>query len=51
MLMTLLPFLLLVLVGLSRGEVNPADWSKQREFGLEMSYGTFLTIALWKTSG
>ena len=48
--MTLLPFIVLVIAGLANGQVNPNDWVKGRSDGT-VSYGTFITIVLWKTSG
>ncbi|KAH9256028.1 hypothetical protein BASA81_005804 [Batrachochytrium salamandrivorans] len=51
MVLTLLPFLVLVIIGLARGKVNAGDWGKGREHGESPDFGTFLTIALWKTSG
>jgi amino acid transporter len=49
--MTLLPFIVMVFVGLGRGEVSPSDWGSGRQDGLPVQLGTFFTIALWKTSG
>lgn len=51
MVITLLPFLVMVIIGLARGQVNAEDWGKGREHGEAPNFGTFLTIALWKTSG
>ena len=48
---TLLPFLVMVCLGIARGGVAPSDWVRMREDGQPVELGTLFTLVLWKTSG